>query len=50
MLQTALGDNFIVKTFSWVNPPLSEIEKYNNPYVVMFSKGGDHSNDVAIIN
>ena len=47
MLQTALGDNFIVKTFSHVNPPLSEIEKYNNPYVVMFSKGGDHANDVA---
>ena len=47
MLQTSLGDNFIVKTFSHVNPPLSEIEKYNNPYVVMFSKGGDHANDVA---
>jgi len=47
MLQSALGDNFNVITLSHVPSPLSEIKKHNNPYVVMFSAGGRHSDRVA---
>ena len=47
MLQSALGSNFNVITLSHVTSPLSEIKKHNNPYVVMFSAGGNHSNSVA---
>lgn len=47
MLQTALGSDFNVITLSHVPSPLSEIKKHNNPYVVMFSAGGKHSNSVA---
>ncbi len=47
MLQTALGNDFNVITLSHVPSPLSEIKKHNNPYVVMFSAGGKHSNSVA---
>ena len=47
MLQSALGSNFNVITLSHVTSPLSEIKKHNNPYVVMFSAGGKHSNSVA---
>jgi len=47
LLQSALGDNFNVITLSHVPLPLSEIKKHNNPYVVMFSAGGKHSDIVA---
>ena len=47
LLQTALGNDFNVITLSHVPSPLSEIKKHNNPYVVMFSAGGRHSNSVA---
>jgi len=47
MLQSALGTNFNVITLSHESSPLMEIKKHNNPYVVMFSAGGKHSESVT---